>query len=271
MDYFEVTFANGKNVIAYNAPESYLKSYLTNTNAAFKQVNESRAKEINQYYKFDELGWQLLYLHALEAKEEKVMNLVKFNASEDDRLSTLFNNYHSLKNENTGSSSYFEIILANGTYVMAYNAPESYVKGCLVNTGALCRQSNEDRAKTLNNYCDVNTHEGQQSLRIRALEAQSEIKNGLILTSIFNNSTLKELFPNPEEFQKAAEAMEDVCPTSQQFDKTLESYKRMGTQPKQIKDNIQRLMEDFNNKNKTINFNESVKDSFIKKFKKKLF
>jgi hypothetical protein len=81
MKYFEVTFSNGKTVIACDAPESYVKNCLENTGATFKQTTEERAKEINCYYKVNGgSGWDHLRMHALEAniiKENNTINKIK--------------------------------------------------------------------------------------------------------------------------------------------------------------------------------------------------
>lgn len=69
-DYFEVTFANGRNVIACDAPDSYIENCLENTGAVFQKTTQERAKQINCYYNVNGgTGWDLLQMHALEAKK----------------------------------------------------------------------------------------------------------------------------------------------------------------------------------------------------------
>lgn len=68
-DYFEVTLANGKTVVACDAPDSYVANCLQNTDAVFKKTTEERAKEINCYNRVNGgSGWDRLRMQALEAK-----------------------------------------------------------------------------------------------------------------------------------------------------------------------------------------------------------
>lgn len=71
MEYFEVTLANGKIVIACEAPDSYVATCLTNTGAVFQKTTEARAKEINCYHRVNGgSGMTHLRMCALEAKVE---------------------------------------------------------------------------------------------------------------------------------------------------------------------------------------------------------
>lgn len=67
---------------------------------------------------------------------------------------------------------YFEVTLADGKTVIACDAPESYVRDCLQNTGAVFQKTTEARAKEINCYHRVNSRSGMTHLRTRALEAR---------------------------------------------------------------------------------------------------
>lgn len=275
MQYFEVTLANGKNVIAYDAPDSYVESCLTGTGATFKEVSKNRAEYLNCYYGVNGgSGAELLRLHALEAKDEKMINFGKSNELMDVRLIELFKSYAKSLSSNLekedSNNLYYKVLLANGTFITAYNAPKSYIESCLTGTGAFFKKSTKEEAEALNNYCNVNTHEGQGSLRIRAIEAQIEIKNGFIMTSVFNNKYLKEMFPDEKDFQEAAIAIEETCPTSEQFDKLVEVYKNYSFE-KSLKENLQKTINNFKERNKIIDSINGMTESFLKKIKRKIF
>jgi hypothetical protein len=78
MEYFEVTLANGKIQIACDAPDSYVRNCLENTDAVFKKTTEARAKEINCYNHVNGgSGWDRLRMTALEAKIEVLEEKLK--------------------------------------------------------------------------------------------------------------------------------------------------------------------------------------------------
>ncbi len=69
MEYFEVTFADGKTVIACDAPDSYVANCLEGTGAVFKKTTEEHAKKINCYYRVNGgSGSDRLRISALEAR-----------------------------------------------------------------------------------------------------------------------------------------------------------------------------------------------------------
>lgn len=85
MEYFEVTLADGRHVIACDAPDTYVERCLENTGAVFEKTTEQRARELNSYHHANGgSGWDLLRMQALEAKvkvlEEKVKQLTSTSA-----------------------------------------------------------------------------------------------------------------------------------------------------------------------------------------------
>lgn len=94
-EFFEVTLANGKKVVAYDCPKGYVKDCLVGTNATFKETTKENAQKINYYFHANGGdGWEALRRHALEAylesnKSNELKSSKKIKISNQDNWEVL--------------------------------------------------------------------------------------------------------------------------------------------------------------------------------------